>query len=69
MLLKTTICNHQSNSNVFNLKVVQFALNNNNTKLNTGFNNLVPDVTLNKVISKNVINSFKNTFFQENVIS
>lgn len=33
------------------------------------YNNLIPENALNKKISKIVLNSFKNNFFQENVIS
>jgi hypothetical protein len=69
ILLKTTICNQSSNLNVFNIKTIQFALKDSIVNPNLRLNNLIPDISLNKVISKNVINSFKNNFFQENVIS
>ena len=67
-LLKTSILNPSSSSNVFDTPSMQYAFSSNVTNTNT-FNNLIPDVSLQKVVSKTVINSFKNNFFQENVIS
>ncbi len=67
-LLKTSILNPSSSTNVFDTKVMQHAFNSHVAQANF-FNNLIPDISLRKVISKTVINSFKNNFFQENVIS
>jgi hypothetical protein len=74
-LLKSSILTSSSSSHVFDTKSLQLAFPNSITKGVIGrdntkcYNNLVPDSNLNKIISKNVINSFKNSFFQENVIS
>jgi hypothetical protein len=67
-LLKISILNSSSPLDVFDTKVMQYALNS-NVNGPDSFNNLIPDTSLNKIISKTVINSFKNNFFQENVIS
>ena len=67
-LLKAGLLNSSSDFSTFDTKALQhsFVMGFSNK---TQFNNLIPDVSLRKVISKTVLNSFKNNFFQENVIS
>ena len=74
-LLKSSILNESSPLNVFDTKSTQFAFSTSITNILRGtgnvnpYNNLIPVVSLNKTVAKTVTNSFKNSFFQENVIS
>lgn len=76
VLLKSSILNSYSSRNIFDTKALQYAFSHSITNTiqhsannKTFYNNLIPDTSLNKTVSKVVINSFKNNFFQENIIS
>jgi hypothetical protein len=72
-LLKSSIITATPNSsgvmeNNHGINVLQNSVINTITTNNI-YTNLIPDAVFNKNLSKVVLNSFKNNFFQENVIS
>lgn len=68
-LLKSNLLSMSSLSNVFDIKPFYSSFTTSIRSDSNIYDNLLPDNDLKKLISKNVLNSFKNNFFQENVVS